>query len=90
MIRLGERLRRINRLALGIALALVAIVLSMTHFSLGLIALMDTGSVQARVLADNAAASLLFHDTKSAHDLLQSLRNSPDVIGGDALRQERP
>ena len=81
MTRLGDRLRHINRIALGAALAIVALTISLTHFTLGMIALIDTSRVQARILAENAAASLLFRDAKSAQDLLQSLRNSPEVIG---------
>ena len=79
MITLGHRLRRINRLALGAAVSIVALIVVISSFTLGLLGLVDSSRVQARVLAENAAASLMFQDAKSAHDLLQSLRLSPDV-----------
>lgn len=50
-----------------------------SSFALGLFALVDTGRVQAKVLAANAAASPMFQDAKAARELLQSLRNSPDI-----------
>ena len=79
MITLGQRLRRINRLALAVAVSIVALIVVISSFTLGLLGLVDSSRVQARVLAENAAASLMFQDAKSAHDLLQSLRLSPDV-----------
>ena len=79
MITLGQRLRRINRFALAVAVGIVALIVLISSFTLGLLGLVDSSRVQARVLADNAAASLMFQDAKSAHDLLQSLRLSPHV-----------
>jgi signal transduction histidine kinase/DNA-binding NarL/FixJ family response regulator len=80
MIKLGARLWLINRIALLAALAVVALIILITSFVLGLFSLVDTSRVQARVLAENAAASLMFQDARSADELLQSLRNSPDVL----------
>ena len=78
-VRLGERLRRINRLALGSAVGIVAVIIVISSFTLGLFALVETNRTQAKVLAENAAAALMFQDTKSAQEILQSLRNSPDI-----------
>jgi signal transduction histidine kinase/DNA-binding response OmpR family regulator/HPt (histidine-containing phosphotransfer) domain-containing protein len=78
-VQLGTRLRRINRLALGAALAVVAAIIIAGNFALGLLTMIDLGRVQARVLAENAAPALVFADSKSAQELLQSLRKSPDV-----------
>jgi signal transduction histidine kinase/CheY-like chemotaxis protein/HPt (histidine-containing phosphotransfer) domain-containing protein len=80
MIKLGARLWLINRIALLAALAVVALIIIVTSFVLGLFSLIDTSRVQVRVLTENAAASLMFQDAKSADELLQSLRNSPDVL----------
>ena len=80
MITLGNRLRRINRIALVVALGIVAVIIVISTFTLGLYALADTSRVQARVLAENVTAALMFQDAKSANELLQSLRNSPDVL----------
>ena len=78
-VTLGAHLRRINRLALGTALGIVAVVVVISSFTLGLWALLDASRVQAKVLAENAAASLMFQDAKAAGEVLQSLRNSPDI-----------
>lgn len=79
MTRLGPRLQRINRTALLAALGLVSVVVIMASFVLGLLALIETSRVQARVLAENAVAPLMFQDAKAASELLQALRNSPQV-----------
>ncbi len=78
-IALGSLLRRINRLVLGAVVAIVALVVIASSFSLGLLTLVDASQIQARVLAANATAALAFGDHKAAGELLQSLRNSPDI-----------
>jgi two-component system sensor histidine kinase/response regulator len=78
-IPLGNLLRRINGIALAAAVGLVALVVVISSFSLGLWALADASRVQARVLAENASAALAFGDAKAAGELLQSLRNAPDI-----------
>jgi FtsH-binding integral membrane protein len=47
------RARRINRLALGAAVGIVAVFVVISGFALGLIALIDTSQSQAKVLAEN-------------------------------------
>ncbi len=76
---LATQLQRINRRALFVALATVALVVLASSFILGLAGLVDTARVQARVLADNASAALAFGDREAGNEVLQSLRNSPDV-----------
>ena len=76
---LGQLLRRINRVALGAAVGIVAFAVVVSSFTLGLWAKVDATRVQAKVLADNAAAALAFGDTTAGRELLQSLRHSPDV-----------
>ena len=78
-ITLGMQLQRINRIALGAAVGMVALFVAVSSLVLGLIALVDTSRVQAKVLAENAEAALAFDDATAAGELLQSLRNSPDV-----------
>jgi two-component system sensor histidine kinase/response regulator len=80
-VTIGARVRRISRIALSMALGIVAVVFILSSFALGLAALIDTSHVQAKVLAENASAALAFEDTDAADALLQSLRNSPDVRG---------
>ena len=78
-IPLGSLLARINGLALSAAVGMVALVVVVSSFSLGLWALADASRVQARVLSENAAAALAFGDAETARELLQSLRNAPDI-----------
>jgi two-component system, sensor histidine kinase and response regulator len=81
MIALGTRLRRINRIALITAVGIVAAAILISSFTLGLLSLIDTSRAQAKLLAENAAAPLMFGDAKAARELLQSMRNSPDFHG---------
>ena len=76
---LGDRLQRVNRITLGLALLLVALLIIASSFSINLFSLVDTSRVKARVLAENASASLMFQDARSAQELLQSIQQSPDV-----------
>jgi hypothetical protein len=85
-VALGERLQRINLIALGAAVAIVAVFVVISSLALSLMALVDVSRVQAKVLADNATAALAFEDARAAGELLQSLRNSPDVRGAVLYR----
>ena len=80
MMTLDARLRRINRIALITAVGFLTVCIVISSFVLGLLSLIDASRVQARVLAENTAASLVFQDAMSANELLQSLRKSPDVL----------
>ena len=77
---LGQHLARINRWALLMALGSVAVIIAISNFALDFLNLVHGSQVQARVLAENSAASLLFKDTKSSEELLQSLHQSPDIL----------
>ena len=79
-IALGALLRRIDRIALSAAMAIVALIVIASSFALGLWALADSSRVQAKVLAENVSAALVFEDTKAAGELLGSLRNSPEIL----------
>jgi diguanylate cyclase (GGDEF)-like protein len=76
---LGDRLQRVNRITLGLALLIVALLIIASSFSISLFSLVDASRVKARVLAENASASLMFKDARSAQELLQSIQQSPDV-----------
>ncbi|MCG5513904.1 ATP-binding protein [Ectothiorhodospira shaposhnikovii] len=76
---LAERLRRINGAALGISITIMVVITILGALTVNLLSLVDANRVQTRVLAENAAASLLFGDEKAALDLLASLRHSPDA-----------
>ena len=87
-VTLGQQLRRINRIALGSAVAIVALFVLISSLALSVIALIDTSRGQARVLAENLAAALAFEDTRAAGNLLESLRNSPGIQGAILYRSD--
>jgi signal transduction histidine kinase/DNA-binding response OmpR family regulator len=76
---LAARLRRLNGIALATAVGIVALFVVVSSFTMDLYQLINTQRMQARVLADNAAAALLFDDAKAAGELLRSLRHSSDI-----------
>ena len=77
---LRARLQRINLLSLGVAMILVGLLLLISGYLVGVYSLTEANRVKATVLADNAGASLMFQDARSADEVLRSLRNSPDVM----------
>ncbi|WP_066341006.1 response regulator [Azohydromonas lata] len=77
---LAQRLRRVNRITLGAATAIVALAITLSSAVLGLLSVMDTSRLQAKMLAESAAAALMFQDRKAAAELLQPLRNMPQVL----------
>jgi two-component system, sensor histidine kinase and response regulator len=77
---LRSKLQRINLIALINATALVTMLVLVSSFFISLFALVDTNRAATKILAENAAASLMFTDADSARGILGSLRNSPDVI----------
>jgi signal transduction histidine kinase/DNA-binding response OmpR family regulator/HPt (histidine-containing phosphotransfer) domain-containing protein len=78
---LGNRLRRISQITLAVALGIVAVIIIASSFTISLFSLAESSQVKARVLAENASASLMFNDTASAEELLRSLRYSRDDHG---------
>ncbi|WP_298232986.1 response regulator [uncultured Azohydromonas sp.] len=86
---LGQRLRRVNRITLGAATAIVALVITASSAVLGLLSMIDTSRLQARMLAESAAAALMFQDQKAATELLQPLRNMPQVLGAAVYTAEQ-
>ena len=76
---LAVRLRHINRATLGVAIAIIVLVIVASSFMLGLLALANTSRLQAKMLAESAAAALVFQDNKAAQELMQPLRNLPQV-----------
>jgi signal transduction histidine kinase/CheY-like chemotaxis protein/HPt (histidine-containing phosphotransfer) domain-containing protein len=77
LVPLGARLWHISRITVGSAVAIVAIIIIAGSFTLGLYGLIDATQVQAKMLAESAAAPLLFEDPAAAQEMLQSLRNAP-------------
>ena len=76
---LGARLRRINQTTLVAAVAIIVLAIIASSFTLGLLGLANTSRLQAKMLAESAAAALIFQDSKAAHELMQPLRNLPQI-----------
>jgi signal transduction histidine kinase/DNA-binding response OmpR family regulator len=74
-IAFGDRLRRIHGVTFGVAALIIALVVLASSVALGVLALLDTTRLQARVLADSAVAPLMFADRPAAHELLQATRS---------------
>ncbi len=86
---LGDRLQRVNRITLGLALLIVALLIIASSFSINFLSLVDASRIKARVLAENASASLMFQDAHSAQELLQSIQQSPDIHGAALYDKDR-
>ncbi len=78
-VTLAASLRHINRVTLGVVVAIVTVLSLASGFASRLIELTETSRLQARMLAESAAAAVVFQDTKTAWELLQPLRNLPQV-----------
>jgi signal transduction histidine kinase/DNA-binding response OmpR family regulator/HPt (histidine-containing phosphotransfer) domain-containing protein len=85
---LQARLQRINLIAIGAAVAVVVAIIVSSSVTLGVLEVVHSAQAQARLLADNASAPLAFDDSKAAHELLQSVRNSRDALGATLLRKD--
>jgi two-component system sensor histidine kinase/response regulator len=88
-VTIGARLRRTNRITLCAAIAIVAAIGIASSFTLGLLRLANTTQVQAKMLAESAAAALMFQDESAAQELLQTLRNAPNVHVAALYTQQR-
>jgi len=76
---LNERLLHIARMTLGSILIFVATVLLVGNFIISLLSLINASEIKANAFAENIAASLVFEDSGSAQELLNSLASSDDV-----------
>ncbi|MDR4517310.1 MAG: response regulator [Nitrosomonas sp.] len=85
---LNARLLRIARMTLGITLIIVAFVLVIGNFTLSLLSLINSNESRATAFAENLAASLVFDDSGSAQELLNSLASSDDVSVAIVFTQE--
>ena len=78
---LGEKLRRVSQRALGGAVLLLALAITLGSLVISALALESNTRMMARVLADNAAPSLMFLDREAAGRVLATLARLPDVRG---------
>jgi len=76
LVSLSDRLRQISQVTLGTVLGLVALMVIVSSLVINFFSLLDDSRIKARVLADNAAASLMFNDMEAAQQVLHSLQYS--------------
>jgi len=88
-VTIGARLRRTNWITLCAAIGIVTAIGIASSFTLGLLRLANTTQVQAKMLAESAAAALMFQDESAAQELLQTLRNAPNVHVAALYTQQR-
>jgi signal transduction histidine kinase/CheY-like chemotaxis protein/HPt (histidine-containing phosphotransfer) domain-containing protein len=85
---LAERLRSVHQRTLTVVLGVVALIVLISGLTASLITLLDTNRATAKVLADNASASLAFEDPAAADRLLESLRHSPAIQSATIYRED--
>jgi diguanylate cyclase (GGDEF)-like protein len=77
--RLGLRLTRAAVAAAGVALVVAGLILNLFVFFWSRAALVHDLRVQARIVADNSSAAVLFNDAATARETLSSLQASSTV-----------
>jgi two-component system sensor histidine kinase/response regulator len=88
-ITLRAKLQRINLVTQGIAMLLVATLVIMSSFVLSFHSLLESSQSTAKILAENAVATLMFQDMSSAQTLLQSLSDSREIQTAAIYDKER-
>jgi diguanylate cyclase (GGDEF)-like protein len=86
--RLGRRLTATALGAAGVALLVTGLILNVYLFVSSRTALLHDMQAQARIVADNSAAPLLFHDPAAAGETLAGLQGSPVVAAADLIDSE--
>ncbi|MGZ0017981.1 response regulator [Nitrosomonas sp. wSCUT-2] len=76
---LRAKLQQISYATQGTAMLLVAALVIISSFFISYLSLLETSRSTAKLLAENAVATLMFQDTNTARTLLHSLNNTPDV-----------
>jgi len=76
---LRTRLQQINLVTQGTAMLLVAAIIILSSFVISYLSLLESSRSTAKILAENAIATLMFQDTAAAQTLLQSLSNSREI-----------
>ncbi len=77
--RIKHKLIMINLLTTGIALILAGWALQLTEFVSFRDSLLQNLTAQAKILANNSAAPLVFNDQKAAGENLHALKDAPDI-----------
>ena len=86
--RLGKRLTRTVFSITGVALLLAGLIFDVYVYFSQRDALIDDVTVQARILAENSSAAILFDDPRSAAQMLAGLQASPSILSAQLIRPD--
>ncbi|HKW85127.1 MAG TPA: EAL domain-containing protein, partial [Burkholderiaceae bacterium] len=86
--RLGKRLTRAVFAATGVALLVAGLIFDVYVYFSQRNALLDDVSVQARILAENSSAAILFDDRQSASQTLAGLQASTAILHAQLIRPD--
>lgn len=89
LINLSTKLKQINLVTQGTAMLLVIGLITLSSFALNFYSLIEKSQSTAKILAENATATLMFQDTHSAQSLLQSLSNSREIQAAAIYHENR-
>lgn len=88
-ITLRAKLQRISLATQSTAMLLVATLVILSNFTLDFYSLLESGEATAKILIENAIATLMFKDTSSAQTLLQSLSHLQEIQAGAIYNEEK-
>jgi diguanylate cyclase (GGDEF)-like protein len=87
-ISVGDLLKRINHTAVAVAVGIVFLATITSSFTTGLMVLVETAHVQARLLANDAIPLIRAGNQQGAYELLGSLRNWPQVYAAQLVASD--
>lgn len=88
-ITLRTRLQQINLVTQGTAMLLVAAIIILSTFVISYFSLLESSRSTAKILAENAIATLMFQDTATAQTLLKSLSNTREIQAAAIYNEAR-
>lgn len=88
-ISVGDLLKRISHTAVAVAVGIVFLATVTSSFTTGLMRLVETAHVQARVLAEDAIPFIHTSNRQAAHELLGSLRHWPQVYAAQLIGSDQ-
>lgn len=88
-ITLRAKLQKISLATQSTAMLLVATLVILSNFTLDFYSLLQSSEATAKILIENAIATLMFKDTTSAQTLLQSLNHLQEIQAGAIYNEEK-
>ncbi|MBS0423432.1 MAG: response regulator [Proteobacteria bacterium] len=86
---LRAKLQQISFATQGTSMLLVAVLVILSSFFISFFSLLQTSQSTAKLLAENAVATLMFQDTNTAKTLLHSLNNTGEVQAAAIYTEEK-